>query len=166
MQRTLVINLLLSLVVFSIAARIYVLPKVNATTLHWIAPPILLLNAMRHLGLMFLAPGVALSGLPTAFAYPAAFGDFLSATLALVALYVLRTRPTQALPWLWLFNVVGALDFISSITLANVHGAAPFLSAAYWIPAFWVPMLITSHYVMFVQLLRVRAGGAVRMAAA
>ncbi len=148
------INLLASFAVFFVAARIYVLPRVNENSLHRIAPPILLLNAMRHLGLMFLAPGVTLSGLPASFAYPAALGDFLAATLAMIALYVLRTRPANALPWLWLFNIVGTLDFISSITLANLYGAAPFLSAAYWIPAFWVPMLITSHYVMFVQLLR------------
>jgi hypothetical protein len=157
MPRILVINLIASLIVFVIAARLYVLPRVNAHSLHWIAPPILLLNALRHLGLMFLAPGATLPGLPESFAYPAALGDFLSATLALIALYVLRTRPASALPWLWLFNVVGTLDFISAITLANVHGAAPYLSAAYWIPAFWVPMLITSHYVLFVQLLRVSA---------
>jgi hypothetical protein len=155
MSRILVLNLFASLVIFFIAARIYVLPRINETSLDWIAPPILLLNAGRHLGLLFIAPGVTLAGLPAGFAYPAAFGDFIAATLAMIALYVLRTRPTKALPWLWLFNVVGTLDFISSITLANVYGAAPFLSAAYWIPAFWVPMLIVSHYVMFVQLTRV-----------
>jgi hypothetical protein len=157
MQRILVINILLSLVIFVVAARLYVLPRVDEKSLHWIAPPILLLNAMRHLGLMFLARGVTLPGLSSGFAYPAAIGDFIAAMLALIALYVLRTRPMHALPWLWLFNIVGTIDFISSIVLANVCGSSPFLSAAYWIPAFWVPMLITSHYVMYVQLLCVRA---------
>jgi hypothetical protein len=160
MQRILIINVLLNLVIFVIAARLYVLPRVDQKSLHWIAPPILLLNAMRHLGLMFLAAGVTLPGLPAGFAYPAAIGDFIAAMLALIALYVLRTRPTYALPWLWLFNIVGTIDFISSIVLANVYGSAPFLSAAYWIPAFWVPMLITSHYVMYVQLLRVHTSRA------
>ena len=158
MQRTLVINLVASFIVFFIAARLYVLPRMNATSLHWIAPPILLLNALRHLGLMFLAPGVGLPGLPALFAYPAAIGDCVAAMLALVALYVLRRRPAHALPWLWVFNIWGALDFISSITLANVYGSASFLGAAYWIPAFWVPMLMVAHYVLFVQLLRLRAG--------
>jgi hypothetical protein len=158
MQRTLVINLLVSFIVFFIAARIYVVPRVNENSLHWIAPPILLLNALRHLGLMFLAPGATLAGMPALFAYPAAIGDCVAAGLALIALYMLRRRPAQALPWLWIFNVWGSVDFISSITLANVHGAAQFLSAAYRIPAFWVPMLMVSHYVLFVQLLRVGAG--------
>jgi hypothetical protein len=166
MQRILVINILLSLVIFVIAARFYVLPRVDGKSLHWIAPPILLLNALRHLGLMFLAPGVTLPGLPTGFAYPAAIGDFTAAMLALIALYMLRTRPTHALPWLWLFNIVGTIDFISAIILANVYGSAPFLSAAYWIPAFWVPLLITSHYVMYVQLLRVHTSRSHSLSAA
>jgi hypothetical protein len=156
MQRILVINIAVSLIVFVIAARLYVLPRINATSLHWVAPPILLLNAMRHLGLMFLVPGVTLPGLPAGFAYPAALGDFTAAMFALIALYTLRRRPESAIPWLWLFNIVGTIDFISAIMLANVYGSAPFLNAAYWIPAFWVPMLITSHYLMYVQLLRVR----------
>jgi hypothetical protein len=155
MQRILIVNMLVSFIVFFVAARIYIVPRTNQNSLHWIAPPILLLNALRHLGLMFLAPGTTLAGLPESFAYPAAIGDCVSAALALIALYVLRTRPGSALSWLWLFNIVGTLDFIAAITLANVYGAAPFLGAAYWIPAFWVPLLIVSHYVMFVQLVRV-----------
>jgi hypothetical protein len=157
MQRILVLNILISLIIFVVAARLYILPRVNTKSLVWIAPPILLLNAMRHLGLMFIAPGVTLPGLSTLFAYPAAIGDFITAILALSALYVLRTRPSRALPWLWAFNIFGSLDFMSSIALANIAGAAPFLGAAYWIPAFWVPMLITSHYIMYVQLLRARS---------
>jgi hypothetical protein len=154
MQKVLIINLIVSLIVFITAARIYLLPRVTAQSLHWVAPPILLANALRHLGLMFLAPGATLSGLPASFAYPAAIGDCVAAALALIALYVLRRSPSRAMPWLWLFNIVGTIDFVSAITLANLYEAAPFLSAAYWIPAFWVPLLIASHYVMFVQLIR------------
>ncbi|TAF99300.1 MAG: hypothetical protein EAZ43_16060 [Betaproteobacteria bacterium] len=157
MPRILLINVVFSLFVFMSAARIYVLPRVNASSLQWIAPPILLLHAMRHLGLLFLAPGVTLPGLPPQFAYPAALGDLLSAVLAMIALFVLRASPTKAIPWLWLFSIVGTIDFISSITLANIFGAAPYLSAAYWIPSFWVPMLITGHVILWVQLFRLRS---------
>src|SRR6266568_5214705 len=43
------------------------------------------LYSFRHLGLMFLAPGATYSGIPAAFAYPAAFGDLLAAVLAISA---------------------------------------------------------------------------------
>ena len=48
--------------------------------------PILLLHALRHLGLMFLAPGAVYPGIPQQFTYPAALGDLLAAVLALIAI--------------------------------------------------------------------------------
>jgi WD40-like Beta Propeller Repeat len=53
----LTINLLFSTLVFWIAARIYLLPKLSELPRRSVLLPILLLHAFRHLGLMFLAPG-------------------------------------------------------------------------------------------------------------
>jgi hypothetical protein len=54
--------------------------------------PILLLHAFRFLGLAFLMPGVVSPELPAAFARPVAYGDLISAILALLALATLGTR--------------------------------------------------------------------------
>ena len=72
--------------------------------------PILLLHSLRHLGLMFLAPGAVLPGLPEQFAKPAAFGDLLTAILALVALAAVVRRSSLARPIVGLFNIVGTID--------------------------------------------------------
>jgi len=80
----LTINLLFSTLVFWIAARIYVLPRLAALTLRSILLPILILHAFRHLGLMFLAPGGIYHGIPGPFAYPAAFGDLTQPDLGIV----------------------------------------------------------------------------------
>ena len=53
----LTINLVLSTLVFWIAARIYVLPRIDELGPRNILLPILFLHAFRQLGLMFLAPG-------------------------------------------------------------------------------------------------------------
>ena len=71
----LTVNLLFSTLVFWIAARIYVLPRLQELKPRTILLPILLLHSFRHLGLMFLAPGATYPNIPTPFAYPAAFGD-------------------------------------------------------------------------------------------
>ncbi len=81
----LTVNLLFSTLVFWIAARIYVFPRLQELKPRTILLPILLLHSFRHLGLMFLAPGATYSGIPAAFAYPAAFGDLLAAVLAISA---------------------------------------------------------------------------------
>ena len=74
----LTVNLLLSTLVFWIAARLYILPKLDSVEPRTVLLPILLLHALRHLGLMFLAPGATYPGIPPQFAYPAAFGDLIA----------------------------------------------------------------------------------------
>jgi hypothetical protein len=34
------------------------------------------------------------------------------------------------------------------------------MGAAYWIPAFWVPALLVTHYIAFIVLMNERAGAA------
>ena len=148
----LTLNLVLNTVVFAIAARLYLLPKLPDLEARAVALPILLLHASRHLGLMFLAPGAVLPGVPAQFAYPAAFGDLLTAVLALIAIPAVVRRSRMGRPLVGLFNVIGSIDLVSAITLATAYDAAPLMGPAYWIPAFWVPALIVTHYVMFVLL--------------
>jgi len=148
----LTVNLLFSTVVFAIAAKLYLLPLLSRLEPRSVVIPILLLHAMRHLGLMFLASGAVFPGLPERFAKPAAYGDLLTAILALVALCAVIRRSSHARPLVGLFNVVGTVDLISAIVLATIYRAAPYMGPAYWIPAFWVPALLVTHYVVFVLL--------------
>lgn len=156
----LTVNLLFSTLVFWVAARIYVLPKLDECEPRTVLLPILLLHSMRHLGLMFLAPGAVYVGIPRQFAYPAALGDLLAAVLALIAIPAVVTRARSAKFLVWLFNIEGSLDLIAAIALATAYDAAAFMGPAYWIPAFWVPALLVTHYITFVVLLRGRWTGA------
>ena len=150
----LTVNLLFSTLVFWVAVRIYLLPKLDEYEPRTILLPILLLHALRHLGLMFLAPGAVYAGIPPQFTYPAAFGDLLTAVLALVAIPAVAGRAGGAMALVWLFNIVGSLDLINAISLATIFDAAPFMGPAYWIPAFWVPTLLVTHYVTFLLLFK------------
>jgi len=150
----LTVNLLFSTFVFWIAARIYLLPRLHELTARSVLLPILLLHAFRHLGLMFLAPGAVYAGLPSQFAYPAAFGDLLAALLAIAAIPAVALNARGARLLVWVFNLEGSLDLIAAITLATIYTAAPYMGAAYWIPAFWVPALLVTHYIAFIILLR------------
>ena len=91
----LTVNLLFSTLVFWVAARIYLLPRLHVLKPRAVLIPILLLHSLRHLGLMFLTPGGTYAGIPPQFAYPAAFGDLLAAVLALAAVFVI-TRNLKA----------------------------------------------------------------------
>jgi hypothetical protein len=147
-------NLLFSTFIFWIAARLYVLPRLDAWEPRTVLLPILLLHSLRHLGLMFLAPGATYPGLPTQFAYPAAYGDLAASLLALAAIPAVAMRRRAARFLVWLFNIEGTLDLVDAIVLATIYGAHLYMGAAYWIPAFWVPALIVTHYITFVVLLK------------
>jgi len=156
----LTVNLLLSIFVFWLAARIYLLPKLASLTPVAVLTPILLLHALRHLGLMFLAPGATYPGIAPEFAYPAAFGDLLAAVLAVLALLALRMNAKISKALVWVFNIEGTVDLLTAITLATIHDASAQMGPAYWIPAFWVPALLVTHVITFVVLVKHWTGAA------
>jgi hypothetical protein len=130
-------NLLFSTLVFWIAAKLYLLPRLPA------------------LELRFLAPGATYAGIPMQFAYPAGFGDLAAALLALAAIPAVATNWKRARLLVWIFNVEGTLDLVAAISLATIYGAHAFMGPAYWIPAFWVPALLVTHYITFLVLLNI-----------
>jgi hypothetical protein len=156
----LTVNLLFSTLVFWIAARIYLFPKLPELEPRQVLLPILLLHSTRHLGLMFLAPGAVYPGIPPQFTYPAALGDLGAALLALLAIPAVARQARHAKALVWLFNVWGTLDLLAAIVLATAYDAAPLMGPAYWIPAFWVPALLVTHYVTFMLLRRPWSGEA------
>jgi hypothetical protein len=150
---TLVVNVILSAIIFNLAYRWFlkpILPRLNPAL---VLMPILLLHSLRHLGLMFLTTGVTSPNIPAQFAVPAAAGDFVSAMLALTAAVLIQRKSSWAVPMTWLFTVVGLVDFVSAIALSRIYSAGDFLGGAYWIPAFWVPMLIVGH-IAIIDVLR------------
>ena len=140
-------NILFSTLIFWIGARLYLLPRLHELEPRTVLLPILLLHSFRHLGLMFLMPGAVYAGIPSQFAYPAAFGDLLAAVLALIAILAVAMRARSARILVWLFNIEGSLDLILAIVLATAYDAPLFMGPAYWIPALWVPAFLVTHYI-------------------
>jgi len=153
-DRVLPLNLVANTAIFYVAVRLYLLPQLSRLRPQQVLVPILLLHSTRHLGMMFLTRGATFPGLPSEFAYPAGFGDLVTAALALVAIpLVLRGSPF-AKAAVWFFNIIGTIDLVAAITLATIYNAPVAMGPAYWIPAFWVPLLLVTHYVTFVLLRR------------
>ena len=119
--------------------------------------PILLLHGFRFLGLAFVVPGVVSPELPAAFAQPVAYGDFITAILALLALAALGTRAGTVMTWV--FNVFGTADLLFAfyqggrISLPDTPGL---LGAGYFILAAYVPLLFITHGLAFRILLRTK----------
>src|SRR5437773_5425615 len=153
-DRVLTVNLIANTAIFYVAARFYLLPLISRIRPQLILVPILLLHSMRHLGLMFLTRGATFPGIPPEFAYPAAFGDLITAVLAFAAISFVLRNSGLAKPAVWIFNIFGTLDLLAAITTATIYNALGTMGPAYWIPALWVPLLLVTHYVTFVLLRR------------
>src|SRR6516225_5891317 len=151
-DRILPLNLIANTAIFYVAARLYLLPLIPRFRPQQILVPILLLHSMRHLGMMFLTRGATYPGLPSEFAYEAAFGDLVTAIIAFVAIPLVLSGSGLAKPVVWVFNIVGTADLIVAITTATIYNAPPAMGPAYWIPALWVPLLLVTHCVTFVLL--------------
>ena len=156
-DRILPLNLIANSVIFFVAARLYLLPLVSRLRPQQILVPILLLHSTRHLGMMLLTRGATYPGLPPKFAYAAAFGDLVNAIIAFAAIPLVLRGSRFAKPIVWVFNIFGTVDLLVAITTGTIYNAVVAIGAAYWIPAFWVPLLLVTHYITFVVL--VRRGG-------
>jgi len=95
----------------------YIWPELRVRPSPQNLKPILLLHGFRFLGLAFVLPGVVSPDLPAAFAQPVAFGDFITAILALLALATLGTRTGTALTWV--FNIFGTADLLFAFYLGS-----------------------------------------------
>lgn len=116
----------------------------------WIAP-----QMFRVLGWGLLVPNLS-PGMPPEFAVSTAAGDSLTAGLALAAFIGLQRSWRAARALAWACTVVGTLD-ISIASLHAVHvGAISHLATQWYVPVFGGPVMIVSHLVCFVALLRER----------
>ncbi|HEY1561948.1 MAG TPA: hypothetical protein VGF71_13850 [Caulobacteraceae bacterium] len=140
----------------------YGLPRLRAIDSVQVQRAIAALHSFRFFGLVFILPGVVGRGLPAGFAMFAAYGDFATGVLAMLALFTFRLRP---LFWLFVvaFNLVGAAD----ILVDYYHGVetglpalAGQLGAAYGIVMLYVPLLMVTHAVAFYWLARPRVRAA------
>ena len=114
------------------------------------------LHSFRFFGLVFLLPGAVSPNLPASFAVFAAYWDFATGVLAMLALLTVRIRQ---LFWLFVvaFNLVGVIDLILDYYHAvrvGLPALAGQLGATYAIPIIYVPVLMITHVVAFYLLLR------------
>jgi hypothetical protein len=133
----------------------YIWPRLKSMDPAEAQRPIATLHSFRFFGLVFILPGVV-GNLPAAFATFAAYGDFATGLLAILALLTVRIRP---LFWLFVvaFNLAGAVDIIVDYYHASQLGLpaiAGQLGATYAIPIIYVPLLMITHVVAFYLLLR------------
>jgi hypothetical protein len=149
------IQLIFGYIAWLFCFAVYIWPWLKSLSRTDAQRAIAVLHSFRFEGLVFILPGIV-GSLPPAFAVPAAYGDFATSILAILALLTFRLRP---LYWLFVvaFNVVGTLDLILNYYHAVQVGLpdmAGQLGTAYVIPIIYVPILAITHVAAFYLMLR------------
>jgi len=155
-QTIFLMHLVLGYVACLLCFGVYVLPRLKSMERMEAQRVIATVHSFRFFGLVFILPGVVGPNLPAGFATFAAYGDFATGVLAILALLTVRNR---SLFWFFVvaFNLVGTVDILLDYYHAVQVGLpvlAGQLGAAYVIAVLYVPMLMITHFVAFYWLVR------------
>ena len=150
------IHLVFGYIAWLLCFGVYILPWLRSMDRVEAQRAIATLHSFRFFGLVFIVPGVIGPNLPASFATFAAYVDFATGVLAMLALVTVRIRP---LFWLFVvaFNLVGAADILVDYyhaTQVNLPALAGELGATYAIPIIYVPALMITHVAAFYLLAR------------
>ncbi len=153
------IQLVLGYVAWLLCFYAYLWPWLKAAKRFDAQRAIATLHSFRFFGLVFVLPGVVGPGLPEGFATFAAYGDFATGVLAMLALLSARIRP---LFWSFVvaFHLVGAIDLIVdyyNATRLGLPAIAGQLGSTYAIPIIYVPLLMITHVTAIYLLVRPEA---------
>ena len=150
------VSVVFSFLVWGIVTARYIWPELRHKNRSDALQRVLILHSFRFLGLATLVPGVVSPDLPVAFARPEAYGDFIAAILAVVTLLLLPRGTGVVVAWI--FNIWGTVDLLNAFYQGNAAGLlAGQLGATYFIPTFFVPLLLITHGLAFLILLQPEA---------
>jgi hypothetical protein len=160
------IQLVLGYVPWLLFLGAYIWPRLKAMDRVEAQRAIATLHSFRFFGLVFILPGFVGPDLPAGFATFAAYGDFATGVLAMLALLTVRIRPLFW-PLVVAFNLAGAIDILvdyyhgNEFDLPTLSGQ---LGAGYAIPIIYVPILMITHVIAFYLLLSPRSARAPALA--
>ncbi len=148
-------QILTSVLVFGIIALWYVRPYLTTLSRNSALIPLLFVHAFRYVGMTLLVTGMIDPRLPREFLSSAAYGDLLAAALALASIFALRSNWRFAIPLVWVANTWGFVDLLNAVRSVLVVNLPSFsLSTIWYIYAFFGPLVIVSHLLIFWILIK------------
>lgn len=144
-----------SLIAYALMAYWYVGPRLSKLPREAALVPLLWVHVFRIVGGSILAPGAVEASVPADFRVMIGYGDLTTAFLALVALVALRARFSGAIALVWLCAIVAAVDTVNAIVQSVRGSVFTYALGVNWvIVVMYVPALIVTNVLIFMQLLR------------
>lgn len=149
------IQLLVSCGVFAIVAVWYVGPSLTKLSRNSALIPLLWVHVPRYVGMTLLVTGMVDPKLPNEFLSSAAYGDLLTAALALVSIFALRRNWRVAVLLVWVTNTWGFLDLLNGVRGVLQLNVPSFNLATFWyVYTFYAPLVLVSHLMILWVLIK------------
>lgn len=145
----------LSLIVFILIARWYVAPRLANRARNEAVLPLLWIHVFRYAPLTLLAPGQADPHIPPDVVGVVAYGDFVAALFALLAIVAVKLKLRSATALVWLFSIISVVDLVYATARAVAAQLYTFyIGWGWYILNFYVPMLIVSQVMIIYYLVK------------
>jgi hypothetical protein len=150
------IQLIVGYVAWLLCFNVYIWPRLKSMERLHAQRAIATLHSFRFFGLVFILPGLIGPNMPASFGLFAAYGDFATGVIAILALLTVRIRP---LFWalVVVFNLAGATDILVDYYHAIRSGLDVMpgqFAVTYSIPIIYVPLLMITHVAAFFLMFR------------
>src|SRR5260221_736729 len=150
-----VLSVIGALITSFVVAKLYVWPALRWLPRYNSLRILASLHAFRFLGMNFVVVGFVSPALGSAVGNQIAWGDFIAAVLALFSIAVLTWRWAFAIPIVWTFNLWGTAELLNAYYKGVTQVAdVGLFGAGIYIPALFVPILLTTHILAFMLLLK------------
>ena len=136
-----------SLLAWTILAWVHIVPWLSKRSKREALLFAVIPHMFRHIGAMAIFPGVA--DVPREWSIPLAYGDGITALLAMFSMIALKRSSPHATKVVWVFNVFGFLDLLHNARNAIVFQVAPRLGVIAYVVGFVVPLMLVCHVLIF-----------------
>jgi len=128
------------------------LPRNSALT------PLIFVHVFRYVGMTLLVTGMVDPGIPPGFRDNAAYGDLVTAALALASIAALRSNWRVGIPLVWIFNTWGFVDLLNGVRgLLQLNVPSYNLATFWYVYTFYAPAVLVSHLLIFWILVKPRS---------
>jgi hypothetical protein len=153
-SKLLVLFMAMSLVAWGIIAWVHIVPWLDRRSKREALLIVVMPHMFRTIGAMAMFPGIG--NPPREWSLPLAWGDGITAVLAMLSMVALQKSWPHATKLVWVFNVFGLLDMLHNGYKSAVLQVAPQLGPIGYVVGFGVPFMFVFHILVFRTLLRGR----------
>ena len=144
-----------SIVVCALVVAWWVWPTLITLPRNSALAPLVFVHAFRYVGMTLLVTGMVGPRLSIHFRNNAAYGDLITAALALVSIAALRSSWRTAIPLVWVFNTWGFVDLLNGVRgLLQLNVPSYNLATFWYVYTFYAPAVLIAHLLIFWILIK------------